>query len=63
VTGEVLPAPGAGQTTRDADGVWSVTLGDVRIVYFMAGSVGKICRMRIYFPPGYDAGRDRYPVL
>ncbi|MBN1972614.1 MAG: hypothetical protein JW787_03175 [Sedimentisphaerales bacterium] len=37
--------------------------GDVRIVYFKAESVGKVCRMRIYFPPGYDSSNERYPVL
>ena len=37
--------------------------GDVRIVYFKAESVGKIRRMHIYFPPGYDTSKDRYPVL
>jgi enterochelin esterase-like enzyme len=119
VTGEVLPAQGAGKMVRDAEGLWSVTIGplspdiygysfnidgvtasdpsngwvfpgarnssqsavrvpgpeeaflevqpvphgDVRIVYYKAESVAKICRMRIYFPPGYDTSKDRYPVL
>jgi enterochelin esterase family protein len=40
-----------------------VTHGDVRIVYFNAESVDKVCRMHIYFPPGYDSGTERYPVL
>ena len=37
--------------------------GDVRIVYFEAESLGKVRRMHIYFPPGYDTSNDRYPVL
>ena len=37
--------------------------GDVRIVYFNAESVGKVCRMHIYFPPGYDSSNEHYPVL
>ena len=37
--------------------------GDVRIVYFNAESLGKICRMHIYLPPGYDTSKARYPVL
>lgn len=43
--------------------VLPVPHGDVRIVYFKAESIGKMCRMRIYFPPGYDTGNARYPVL
>ena len=38
--------------------------GDVRIVYFKAASLdGKIGRMHIYFPPGYDTSKAKYPVL
>ena len=43
--------------------VQKVPHGDVRIVYFDAESVGKVCRMRIYFPPGYGDGNERYPAL
>ncbi|MBN2591185.1 MAG: hypothetical protein JXA96_15065 [Sedimentisphaerales bacterium] len=43
--------------------VKDVPHGDVRIVYFKAESVDKVCRMRIYLPPGYDSGKERYPVL
>jgi enterochelin esterase-like enzyme len=43
--------------------VQPVPHGDVRIVYYEAKSVGKICRMHIYFPPGYDASKESYPVL
>ena len=37
--------------------------GDVRIVYFKAESLGKIRRMHVYLPPGYDTSKARYPVL
>ncbi len=37
--------------------------GEVRIVYFQAGSLGLTRRMRVYLPSGYDAGKARYPVL
>jgi enterochelin esterase-like enzyme len=43
--------------------VQSVPHGDVRIIYFKAESLGKVCRMRIYFPPGYESSKDNYPVL
>jgi enterochelin esterase-like enzyme len=44
--------------------VQPVPHGDVRIIYFKAESLGgKVCRMRIYFPPGYESSNDRYPVL
>jgi enterochelin esterase-like enzyme len=43
--------------------VQPVPHGDVRIVYYNAESLGKICRMHIYLPPGYDTGKARYPVL
>ena len=37
--------------------------GEVRIVYFNSESVGKIRRMRIFFPPVYETGKARFPVL
>ena len=38
--------------------------GEVRIVYFRAESLGgKICRMHVYVPPGYDNSEATYPVL
>src|SRR5205814_9982900 len=43
--------------------VQPVPHGDVRMVYFKAESVGQIRRMHISFPPGYDSGKNRYPVL
>jgi enterochelin esterase-like enzyme len=42
----------------------NVPHGDVRAVYFNAESLGgKVRRMHIYCPPGYDTSKERYPVL
>jgi enterochelin esterase family protein len=43
--------------------VLPVPHGEVRIVYFKAESLSKMRRMRIYFPPGYETSKARYPVL
>jgi enterochelin esterase family protein len=43
--------------------VLPVPHGEVRIVYFKAESLGMVRRMRVYLPPGYDRGKERYPVL
>jgi enterochelin esterase-like enzyme len=43
--------------------VQAVPHGEVRIVYFKSESVRQIRRMRIYFPPGYETSKSRYPVL
>jgi enterochelin esterase-like enzyme len=43
--------------------VQAVPHGEVRIVYFKSESVGQIRRMRIYFPPGYETSKSKYPVL
>lgn len=37
--------------------------GEVRMVYYQSEVLGKQRRMHIYFPPGYNAGQTRYPVL
>jgi len=37
--------------------------GEVRMVYYQAASLGKQRRMHVYFPPGYEDGKMRYPVL
>ncbi|MFB3778756.1 MAG: alpha/beta hydrolase-fold protein [Bryobacteraceae bacterium] len=43
--------------------VLPVPHGEVRIVWFKAESIGMMRRMRVYLPPGYDTGKQRYPVL
>jgi enterochelin esterase family protein len=37
--------------------------GEVRIVHFQSAAAGGVRRMHIYFPPGYDNARTRYPVM
>jgi enterochelin esterase family protein len=37
--------------------------GDVRKVWYQSATLGMPRRMHIYTPPGYDAGKDRFPVL
>jgi enterochelin esterase family protein len=41
----------------------AVPHGAVASVLYNSTSLGGIRRMHIYTPPGYEAGRDRYPVL
>jgi enterochelin esterase family protein len=37
--------------------------GEVRQVWYESSTLGAQRRMHIYTPPGYDGGKDRYPVL
>ena len=37
--------------------------GEVRKVWYQSSTLGMQRRMHIYFPPGYDSGKDRYPVF
>jgi enterochelin esterase family protein len=37
--------------------------GEVRQVWYKSATLGTQRRMHVYTPPGYDAGKDRYPVL
>jgi enterochelin esterase family protein len=37
--------------------------GAVASVLYQSTTLGGIRRMHVYTPPGYDAGRERYPVL
>jgi enterochelin esterase family protein len=37
--------------------------GDIRIVWYPSSTLGMQRRMHVYTPPGYDAAKDRYPVL
>jgi L-ascorbate metabolism protein UlaG (beta-lactamase superfamily)/enterochelin esterase-like enzyme len=37
--------------------------GDVRIVHYQSAVAGGVRRMHVYVPPGYDAGKSRYPVM
>jgi len=37
--------------------------GDVRMVVYHSKAIGSTRYLRVYTPPGYDAGKGRYPVL
>jgi enterochelin esterase family protein len=37
--------------------------GDIRIAWYQSSTLGTQRRMHVYTPPGYDAGKDRYPVF
>jgi enterochelin esterase family protein len=41
----------------------NVPHGAVAAVYYNSTALGGIRRMHVYTPPGYETGRDRYPVL
>jgi hypothetical protein len=37
--------------------------GDIREVWYQSSTLGMQRRMHVYTPPGYDAGKNRYPVF
>lgn len=37
--------------------------GEIRQVWYQSSTLGMQRRMHVYTPPGYDAGRHRYPVF
>jgi enterochelin esterase-like enzyme len=37
--------------------------GEIRKVWYQSSTLGAQRRMHLYFPPGYESGRERYPVL
>jgi enterochelin esterase family protein len=37
--------------------------GAVAAVYYQSSALGKLRRMHVYTPPGYEAGQDKYPVF
>jgi enterochelin esterase family protein len=41
----------------------NVPHGAVASVYYNSSSLGGIRRMHVYTPPGYESGRDKYPVF
>jgi enterochelin esterase family protein len=75
---EVLTADPRNQVLSESNGnAWSVVHvpgsefmdttdvphGAVARVYYRSSALGRTRRMHIYTPPGYEAGKDRYPVL
>jgi enterochelin esterase-like enzyme len=41
----------------------NVPHGAVAAVYYQSSALGRTRRMHVYTPPGYEAGKDRYPVF
>jgi len=37
--------------------------GEIRKVWYQSSTLGAQRRMHIYFPPGYESGKERYPVF
>ena len=55
-----LEVPGA---EANWEAVRNVPHGDVRVIWYYSKSLSKMRRMHVYTPPGFEASRDRYPVL
>jgi enterochelin esterase family protein len=56
----ILDVPGAQPLIH---GFQDVPHGDLRIIGYHSRSLRRSRRMRVYTPPGYEGGSDRYPVL
>ena len=41
----------------------NVPHGAVASVYYQSSALGRTRRMHVYTPPGYESGKDRYPVF
>jgi len=41
----------------------SVPHGEIRMAWYASSTLGGERRLHVYTPPGYDASKDRYPVL
>lgn len=41
----------------------AVPHGEIRKVWYQSSTLGMQRRLHIYFPPGYESGRERYPVF
>lgn len=54
----VLHVPGA-----DFMDTLDVPHGAVALVHYRSSALGKMRRMHVYTPPGYEAGQDKYPVF
>jgi enterochelin esterase family protein len=52
--------PGAEASFEDNQ---AVPHGEIRKVWYQSSTLGQQRRMHIYFPPGYEGGRQRYPVF
>lgn len=52
--------PGAGAAFQDSK---SVPHGEIRKVWYKSTTLNEERRLHIYFPPGYDTGKGKYPVF
>lgn len=52
--------PGAEAAFEDNQ---AVPHGEIRKVWYQSSTLGTQRRMHIYFPPGYEGGKERYPVF
>jgi enterochelin esterase family protein len=52
--------PGAEAAFEDNQ---AVPHGEIRKVWYQSSTLGTQRRMHIYFPPGYESGKERYPVF
>jgi enterochelin esterase-like enzyme len=52
--------PGAEASFEDNQ---AVPHGELRKVWYQSSTLGEQRRMHIYFPPGYEGGKQRYPVF
>jgi enterochelin esterase family protein len=41
----------------------AVPHGEIRKVWYKSTTLGEERRLHIYFPPGYESGKERYPVF
>lgn len=77
VDGVAVVDPRSPATSESNNNVWSLVVvpgsdfmdtrevphGAVAAVTYRSNSLNKMRRMHIYTPPGYEAGRDKYPVF
>ncbi len=56
----MLLLPGAEAAFEDNQ---AVPHGEIRKVWYQSSTLGTQRRMHIYFPPGYEGGKERYPVF
>lgn len=59
-TTSVLEVPGDGRLPHDFQ---AVPHGDLRLLTYRSEALSRLRRLRVYTPPGYEAGGERWPVL
>jgi enterochelin esterase-like enzyme len=59
-TESMFKVPGEQASLYDAS---PIPHGEVREVFYQSPVIGNVRRMHIYFPPGYETAKARYPVV